>query len=180
MKKSTIILFIILSLLVFSCSTVNLVTRKEKDTQLNSADYLKLKGTYSNITIDQNYPDRTLFRNFRNDTLGKQKQYAVDIIPIDPKTLTLSLNNNGVLVKTLTLKGKYEKGYFKVKRNYRTKFIAGPLLWVFGEHLNYIGLTKENNLVVLESGGAGVLLLVVIPFFVAGGDKHDYEYRRIK
>ena len=183
---STIVFF---TLLVSSCSTVNLTARKGKDISLNSNDYLKLKGTYSNQSLDTNRFNfkRTLYENFTLDTLGRrQTGFYVDILPIDEKTLTVNLYRNDnlytqdELIKSVTLKGKFKSGYFKVKRQYPKKFIAGPLLWVFGEHLSCIGLTNENNIVVLDSGGAGVLLLVVVPIFVAGGDRHDYEYTRTK
>jgi hypothetical protein len=177
------------TLLVFSCSTVNLTTRKGKDIQLSSNDYLKLKGTFSNQSLDTNRFNfkRTLYENFTFDTLGRrQTGFYADILPLDEKTLTVNLYRHDKLytqdelIKSVTLKGKFKSGYFKVKRQYPKKFIAGPLLWVFGEHLSYIGLTKDNNLVVLDSGGAGVLLVVVIPIFVVGGDRHEYEYERTK
>ena len=183
---STIVFF---TLLIFSCSTVNLTARKGKDLQLNSNEYLKLKGTYSNQPIDTNRFSfkRTLYENFTLDTLGKrQPGFYAEILPIDEKTLTVNLYRHDKLytqdelIKSVTLKGKFKSGYFKVKRQYPKKFIAGPVLWIFVEHLSYIGLTNDNNLVVLDSGGTGVLLLVVIPIFVAGGDRHDYEYTRMK
>jgi len=189
MRNSTIAYFILLTLLASSCSTVNLTARKGKDFSLTSNEYLKLKGVYLNQSSDTSSTNfkRTLFENFTLDTLGrKQTGFYSDIIPIDDKTLTVNLYRHDKLyiqdklIKSLTLKGKFKDGYFKVKRKYPTKFIAGPLLWVLGEHLSYIGLTKENNLVILDSGGAGILLLVVVPIFVAGGDRHDYEYTRTK
>jgi len=166
-----------------------LTPRKGKDILLNSNNYLKLKGTYSNQSLDTNRFNfkRGLFENFTLDTLGRrQAGFYSDIIPIDESTLTVNLYRHDKLytqdelIKSVTLKGKFKSGYFKVKRKYPTKFIAGPLLWVLGEHESYIGLTKENNLVILDSGGAGILLLVVVPFFVAGGDRHEYEYSRTK
>jgi hypothetical protein len=180
--------FIFLAMLAASCSTVNLTPRKGKDLTLTPTDYLKLKGTYSNQLPDTNLYNfkRGLFENFTLDTTGKgQPGFYTEIIPFE-KTLTVNLYRHDKiyiqdeLIKSITLKGKFKSGYFKVKRKYPAKFIAGPLLWVLGEHQSYIGLTKENNLVVLDSGGTGVLLLVVVPFFVAGGDKHDYEYARTK
>lgn len=183
---ATILFFMVL---IASCSTVNMTARNGKDIPLTSSDYLKLKGTFSNQSLDTNRFNfkRTLFENFTFDTLGRrQTDFYAEVLPVDEKTVTINLYRydkldiQDVLIKSMTLKGKFKRGYFKVKRQYVKKFIAGPFLWVFGEHQNYIGLTKENNLVILESGGSGVLLLVVLPFFVAGGDKHDYEYTRTK
>ncbi len=94
--------------------------------------------------------------------------------------MTLELKHNGITIKKVTLKGKYKNGYFKVKRQFAFSGIVGPLVWVVGEHINYIGLSKDNNLVVFDSGGVGVLFIVALPIFVADGDKRDNEYVRTK
>jgi len=182
MKHLTVLL-LILSLFISSCSTVNLKARAGKDVFLSSVDHEKFKGAYSNLPIDTNYRRRGLYCYFtkgNKDTLCIQKQYSVEIIPVDAKTLTVNLNDNEMLIQRLTLKGKYKKGYFKAKRQFLFSGVVGPLVWVFGENINYLGLSKDNNLVVLNSGGAGVLFFIVLPIFVAGGNKHDHEYRRIK
>ncbi|MCW3101736.1 MAG: hypothetical protein JWO09_176 [Bacteroidetes bacterium] len=189
MRDPIIISFIFFALFTSSCSTVNLSARKGKDLSLNSNDYLKLKGTYSNLALDTNRATfkRTLFENFTLDTLGRsQTGFYSELIPIDNKTLTVNFYKHNKLyakdelVKSVTLKGKFKDGYFKIKRKYPVRFIAGPLLWVLGERQSYVGLTNDNNIVILDSRGKGVLFFIVLPFFVAGGDKHDYEYTRNK
>lgn len=187
LTKNCIYLLFFPIFLFYSCSTVNLTTRKDKDIWLNSKDYLKLKGIYSNQAKDSSNFRRSLFESFTLDTLGKrQNGFYIDIVPIDENTLTVNLYQHNEtymqddILRSITVKGKFKNGYFKVKRQYLTKFVAGPLLWVLGERQIYIGLTKENNLVVLDSGGKGVLFFVIVPFFIAGGDKYNYEYTKIK
>lgn len=197
MKNLTILIFSILTLTLSSCSTVNLKVRKGKDIVISSTNYQKLKGTYENQLLDTiglNFT-KTLFDNFTIGTYKKRQSdfytnfytnFYTEIIPVDSFTLKLNFYKHeeilikNELVKSITLKGELKNGYFKVKRQYPTKFIAGPLLWMLGEKQNYIGLTNDNNLVVLNSGGKGALFLIVVPFFVAKGDAHNYEYKRIE
>ena len=181
-KKIPLVLLILTSTWFSSCSTVDFASRKNKDILLSSDHYLKLQGTFVNHSTDTSYRKSTLFNNF---TAGTHQGLCVEIIPKDERKLTVNLYNGKTpvqneLQKSVTLKGKYKKGYFKVKRLYRTKFVAGPLLWILGEKKNCIGLTKENNLVVLDSGGTGVLFLLAFPFFVAGGGSQYFEYSRIR
>lgn len=180
--NKTVALYLIISTVVFSaCSSVKLTGRNEKDSVLNSNNYNQLKGRYSNISLDTIQYNHTLIGNFQFDTLFKQKEISfVTIEPIDDRTLNLKLFKSDSNICALTITGKYQNGYFKVKRQWNTSFIAGPLLWVLGENLKYIGLTKENNLVVANSGGSGVLLLTALPLFVAGGGHYENEYQRIK
>ncbi len=150
------------------------------DIELTATDYEKLKGSYANSPIDTSKYYHTLYRNFRNDTIGtKQKQYTVEISPISANRIALKLNHNDVLVKTLNLKGKFKNGYFRVKRKLNAEMIFGPI-WTFTEHLNYIGLSKDYNLVIFNSGGMGISMITIIPVFVAGGDRYNHEYLRIK
>jgi len=179
------IYFILFAFLASSCKTVNLATRNGKDLQLSSTDFTKFNGIYSNLPTDTNHLNRTLYCNFTKgnkskDTICKQIHYNVKVLSTDPKTLTLELNDNGITIQNVTLKGKYKNGYFKVKRQFNFSGIVGPLVWVFGEHINYIGLSKDNNLVVFDSGGSGALFIIVLPIFVAGGDERNNEYLRTK
>lgn len=178
MKHISVALF--LTLIFSSCSTVNLKARKGMDVELTATDYEKLKGSFSNTPIDTAYYYHTLYRNFRNDTTGtKQKQYTLEITPVSANRMTLKLSHNDVPIKTLNLKGKFKNGYFRVKRKFSAEMLFGPI-WGLTEHLNYIGLSKENNLVVFDSGGVGFTMVTIFPFFVAGGDRYNHEYLRIK
>ncbi|WKZ76300.1 MAG: hypothetical protein QY303_05245 [Vicingaceae bacterium] len=88
--------------------------------------------------------------------------------------------DNETVIDSLTIKGKYRKGYFKVRTEVKANFIAGPLLWVLAENTKYIGITNDNNLVILNSGGSGFLLLIAFPIFAASGGQTTIEYERQK
>jgi hypothetical protein len=178
MRLQTSFNIFVISVLFSSCSTVNLASRKEKDLQINFADSVNLKGRYSNLAMDTVYSDKTLFNIFRDDNFGKEKSFVVDLIPINNKAIKINLIDQDSILKSVTLKGKYKKGYFRVKRDYNSNFIFGPLIWVLGEHRNFIGLTKTNNLVILDSGGQSFLLFVIFPFFGGSGNSIELEYKK--
>ena len=121
---------------------------------------------------------RSLYNNFNYDTIYGKQDLLVNIIPIDKNRLKIKLLDKGIGIDSLTIKGKYKNSYFKTRTEVKTKFIAGPLLWVLAENKKYIGLTNENNLIILNSGGSGFLLLIAFPIFAAGGGQTTIKYER--
>lgn len=185
MRYPEIIFFSLLIVELSSCSSVKLETRNGKDQQLTSASFEKLAGTFSNLPADSNNTNQTLFCNFTNenkrkDTVCSGNQFTVELLSTGPRSLTLALKTNETTIRKITLKGKYKEGYFKANRHISLHGLLGPLLWVFGENIIYIGLTNENNLIVLNSGGAGALLVVAFPISISGGERRDTEFMRIK
>lgn len=185
MASSKLILFLTLLILGTSCATVNMGARNGKDQQLTSSSFEKLNGTFSNLPADTNYLNRTLYCHFTNENKRKDSicsgvQYTVELLSTDSRSLTIALKTNETTVRKITLKGKYKEGYFKANRHISLHGLLGPLLWIFGENIIYIGLTNENNLIVINSGGAGALLIVAFPISISGGERRDTEYIRIK
>ena len=180
MTRNKIIIFLSLAMLVCSCSTIKLNTRKGLDIHLDANSSDKLSGDYKNSKNDTINVRRTLYNNFNYDTLYRQKNLIVNITPIDKNKIKLKVLDNETAIDSLTIKGKYRKGYFKIRRQWGTSFIAGPLLWIFGDNLKYLGVTNENKLVIIDSGGGGVLLLIAFPIFAAGGGQTEIEYERQK
>ena len=178
MTKNATIILLSLTILVWSCSVIKLKDRKGLDVYLDANSFDKLGGSYKNSQKDTTYSKRTLYSSFNSDTLYKQENLIVNIIPIDQNNIKLKLLDNGTTIDSLTIKGRYRKGYFKVRREVDANFIAGPLLWVLAENKKYIGLSNDHNLVVLNSGGSGLLLLVAFPIFAAGGRQTVIEYQR--
>lgn len=178
MIKNRITIFFSLTMLICSCSTVRFNSRIDKDQYIDVNSFDKLSGNFKNSKDDTIYQFRALYNNFNYDTLYRQKDLIVNFNPIDKNTIRLKVYGNETAVDSLTIKGKYRKGYFKVRRQVEANFIAGPLLWVLAENSKYIGLTKGNNLVVLNSGGSGFLLLIALPIFAAGGAQTNIEYER--
>lgn len=104
----------------------------------------------------------------------------IGITPINTKSIELKLLRENSLISTLKVQGKYKRGYFRVKRKQYSKFIAGPLLWIMGDNFKYIGLTKKDDLVILNSGSGGVLIALVLPIFAAGSGQYENVYIREK
>lgn len=180
MTKNGIIIFLSLTMLVCSCSTVRLKNRKGLDIHLDANSFDKLSGNYKNSKNDTTYLRRTLYNNFNYDTLYRHKDLIVNITSIDKNKIKLKVFDNETAIDSLTIKGKYRKGYFKARREVNANFIAGPLLWVLAENTKYIGLSNDNNLVIMNSGDCGYLLLIAFPIFAAGGGQTEIEYERYK
>jgi hypothetical protein len=187
MTQQTIRYFFIIGLLASvlfpSCRTIDLSSRNGKDLELNSTNYQQLSGTFSNTnaaTDSSRYFHRTLMGNFENDSIYSRKGLSAVLLPVSPKTLSLKIYSKDSLISSLTLKGKYKSGHFKVRRRFTSSFISGPLFWVLAASFNYIGLTKENNLVILNSGGVGALFITILPIAVTGADQSENTFQRIK
>ena len=180
MTRNSILLIFSLALLICSCSTIKLKSRKGKDIHLDKSSFDTLSGSFKNTKNDTVHFQRTLFSNFDYDTVYNQKNLIVNFTPVDKHQIKLKVLDNEFTIDSLTIKGKYRRGYFKVRRQWDASFIAGPLLWVLGDNFKYVGLTKENKLVIINSGSGGVMLLVAFPIFGAGSGQFENEYERIE
>lgn len=180
MVKSRTIIFLSLTVLFCSCSTVRFKSRKGIDIHLDANSSSKISGNYKNSKNDTINFRRTLYSNFNYDSLSRQKDLIVNITPIDKNNIKLLVFDNKTPIDSLTIKGKYRRGYFKMRRQWSASFIAGPLLWILGDNLKYMGLTKENKLVIINSGSGGVMLLVAFPIFAGGSGQFENEYERKK
>lgn len=165
-----------------ACSVIRIQGRAAKDQHLDATDSQRLNGTFSMGLTDStaNFYERSLWMHFSSDTLSDPYNWKVKLAALHPKALQVSIYQNDSLVDEVRVKGRFHKGYFKTRRQFRANGIAGPLLWVLTEDFKHVGLTNENNLVVLNSGGSGFLLLVAIPMFAAGGGQFSNEYERLE
>ena len=179
MTRNRIIL-LSLTLFICSCSTIRLKSRKGLDIHLDANSFNKLSGNFKNSNNDTIKFHRTLYSNSDYDSLYRKKDLIVNITPIDKNKILLKVIDNQYIIDSLTIKGRYRSGYFRMKRQWSTSFIAGPLLWILGDNLKYLGLTKENKLVIIDSGSGGVMLLVAFPIFGAGSGQFENEYERTK
>jgi hypothetical protein len=181
--KNILFTTFILTITLTSCTTVDRAQRTGKDQQLTSLDNQKLKGTFSNFPVDTNYRFRSLYSQFNktnSDSICKNKKCLVEIIVPRPKSIKMFLIADSVRVDSLILVGRYGKGYLKLRRKVGADFIFGPLVWVLGESKYFVGLTNSNDLVILSSGGMGILFITALPIFVAGGDRRELEFKRLK
>jgi hypothetical protein len=169
----------LLIVLTCSCSSVRLKGREEKP--LDAEKLHELKGSYLNGRSDSlDFYNRQLFRQLGKDTTTRNDGCRVEILPQDANTLEVLLFDGDQLVADATVKGRFKRGYFRVRREWQVKGVAGPILWMMSENVKYIGLTNDNDLVVLHSGGSGMLFFLALPLFAAGGGQFENTYQRLE
>ncbi len=136
-----------------------------------------LNGMYSNNSMDTS--GKNFWSNFENDTLLNYSDYKVTVTPSGLNTLKLKLYYEDSVVRILMLGGKYKNGYFITEREWITQPLAGPFMWFLNNNIRYIGLDKNNNLVVLNSGRKLLVMVMLLPI---ASTKVQYEnkYKRIK
>lgn len=164
---------------LFSCSTINQIDRTNKDISLDNKNFNKLNGIYSNKNINSPwtfdgiiYQHNSSYKALNNDSI------RVRLKTTSENKLEIDFLKNDICLKSLKLQGKYSDGYFSMKPKFRFLTPFFPLLWGPGFYNLSLGITKNNNLVLLESHG-GVTVLIVLPFF-ASGAQSDNEFKRIK
>lgn len=179
MTRFFLLLFLSLSLLSLSCSSISLKSRKGLDMYLSSDSCHKLSGNYRNVQGDTSENYITLYHHFHFEKRSYRDLLTANLNVIDKNTIQLKFLFGDFVVDSLTLKGKFRKGYFRMDRQWDADFIAGPLVWIIGDNYKYIGLTKENKLVIVDSGRGGVLLLVFFPAFGAESGQYESEFERL-
>lgn len=176
MQKSFVILFLT-CLTISSCSTIHLNERYKKDRDLGDTSFHNLKGFYNNYSTSYD-SNNTVISMLNPDALNLAKDLKLNLEPIDNKTLKVNFYSKDTFVSTSTFKGKYKRGYFKIKRVWTKHFVLGPLFWGLGNNIKYIGLTKSDDLVIISSTSA-LVLVVFIPVYNGGG-QFNREFKRIK
>jgi hypothetical protein len=176
MEEKKILLFLSVTLFLFSCSTIRLRGRESKDVYLDATSFEKLSGEYKNRNIDSLDFYKTLYGTFTDESLDCKEELVINLTPIDKNTIKLKASNHQSKCDSLIIKGKYKRGYFKVNRAWSINFMAGPLLWSLNDNPKYIGLTKENKLLILHSGHGGTMFFLAIPIFAAQGAPIEIEY----
>ncbi len=166
-----------------SCSTINKINRTGMDIYIDNTNYYKINGKYCNkgtkqtgpvsgFVYDIFYGYKTFHKRIDNTTA------TVTIKAINEKKIELCfLQKDSVLKRTL-LKGKFENGYFSVNTRYSLINPFFPLLWGPTNYKRIIGITKNNDLVILDTRNA-IVVFLVIPFWGAGGDSYN-EFKRLE
>jgi len=170
-RLSSCLLFLAL-LITSSCSTIDKIDRKGQDLPIDANNFQKLNGSFSKgANLFDLLNDRKAFPK----KLKTDSTMVVTISVINNKAIKLEFVTEGKTVNTTTLNGSFVKGYFSnTKISVFLKFF--PLLWGPGSHELRLGLTKDNNLAVLESHG-GIAIFLVLPFF-GGGGEGTFELKR--
>jgi hypothetical protein len=166
------ILLLTTCITLFSCS-VDYRLRKNKDIYLDKGRFKQLEGEFTSKDFKQ-----IIFLNrFIEDTLPF-KEFKIKIIPLTEKKIKIQCINQDATFLELELSGKFKKGYFKARTKITTKWIIGPLLWGLRQENRLIGITNDNKLVIINSGG-GTGFILFMPFF-ASASQFDWEFNRNK
>lgn len=155
-------IFILLS--ISSCKNKYKIFRGGmNDVHLSHANDSLLEGTYT-IGPKQRYG------SIYGDFTGKIKEkYLEDPTQVSMK---LSVENKrkikllfwaeGKQYKKLTLRGKFEEGYFKVNTKYSLLQPAFPLIWGPARAYRRLGVTEQGKLLLIQET-MGRLIWVLVP-----------------
>jgi hypothetical protein len=166
-----------------SCSTINKIDRTGMDINIDSTNYHKINGQYSNLGIEQSGPvSGSVYHIFYGyKTFHKRIDYTkatVSLKAINEKKIELCYLYGDSIVKSTILKGKYENGYFSINTRYGILNPFFPILWGPANYKRIIGITKNNDLVILDTRNA-IVIFLVIPFWGSGGDTYN-EFKRLE
>jgi len=160
-----------------SCATLKSDQFVDNQIKLTKDNIELLNGKYSreSITI-LNKQSGDLFWNFytRGYNVGADSLCFVDIKVVDEKHLIVTLLKNDSIVKSKTLKGKIEDGYFEMRQR---KFIVPAVFFnIFRTTKFRVGLLESKNLTTdykQISWGTGY---IIFPFYVKETEP-DFEYK---
>ena len=154
-----------------SCS-INYELRANKDINLNEASFNQLNGKY----LCQDFKHAGSFDHFSKDSFS-YKDFTLDVRIISKNEVKIKFLLQDTCFREYSFKGKLKKGYFKTNTKFTTVWTVGPLLWGLRRETHLLGLTKEHNLVVINSSGGNAWVLV-IPLFGSGGEYYG-EFKRL-
>ena len=179
MKKLSYIILAGLFTSLYSCSSVNHLKRADKDIPLNSDIFMLLSGSYSNNSSDSTGHGHSFWKSFDTATCFNYTNYKITITVNDLNTLKLKLYYEDSVASVNMLHGHFINGYFVVDREWSTQVIGGPLLWYLTNNLRYIGINKNNNLVLLDGEKKVLVFLMLLPIQIKKM-QYENEYKRIK
>jgi hypothetical protein len=172
-------LLLILSIFFCSCQSIHFAGRNGKDLNL-SENNSAINHTFNNNTIDSTpYTSSSIWQRLSNKTYKSEYllHTTVELTMLDKKHIRASLFLGEKTLEERILKGRFKRGYFALNNRLKTAFTAGPLLWEFAGFKIYLGVTKENNLILFETN-AGSTAVLILPIFWAGTVDHiEYELR---
>lgn len=184
-KNANFFIFITISCLLClsSCSTISKIDRTGLDIYIEDTNYYKINGKFSNIGNFRSgpvsgsvynifYAAKTFHKRIDNNIT------SVTIKAINEKKIELSFLQGDSILKKKILRGKFENGYFSVNTGYSILNPLFPVLWGPTNYKRILGITKNNDLVILDTRNA-IVVLLVIPFWGAGGDSYN-EFMRFE
>ena len=178
-------LLAILILFTVSCSTVHISERKNSttDKKLTNETVDFISGSYVNLrggkdtSVERFSLWQKLFGNAKDFDKWQQAYVQLKIVGTDKLEALLFLDTTLIEKRTVTY--KLTKGYLKLKRQYKAASMFGPIIWGAGTFQVYLGVTKDNQLTIINSHD-GLAILIVLPFYVASNqDDNEYPKREL-
>jgi hypothetical protein len=154
-------ILIILSLFLYSCTTLKKAEKNSNQVFLNAETLTKLNGVYDIFTKDTATTTLDLSLTLKKYWwFDWNTPYKLSIKAIDGNHLHADIYRKDSLIDTKIIKGKIKDGYFEIKS---TKVIFFYLLLNgFGNMTTRIGLLNSGDLLV-DSHHSKVATLIIIP-----------------
>jgi len=143
--------------------------RVDLDQKITSKNHTTLSGSFDCTIVNTPLENKS-----SNHVLSSYD--SIHLQAISRKLIRVEKFKHGVLIDTSLIPGKFKNGYFKTKRNWETHFNFGPLVWTLQDHYNYIGLTKDHNLVFIHLDGGSIGFLLLFPFMTGNSHQYALEY----
>jgi len=178
-KMSLLILFLFL---VCSCTSLKKIS--ESTEELTSNDSLKLKGTYSAYSNKDYLP--TLADFLEIDYFLKHLNYEDDdsliikINPIDKNHLEVLVFNHDSLQSKKTIRGKYKKNYFVLKKQHNYDPELGIFLYTWSRQKTRLKIEENGNIIIDSKSFLNAIIIGFVPIAFVTDKNYNIEFEKIK
>jgi len=148
-------------ILLFSCGEINVSERKGKDIILDDSNFHLVNQTINSLSNDSTELARLLLDEkywFNYDSIKLESTY--------PDIILFNFFQEDLVIHKQERRVSFDNGYLVLKDDKKKEFEVGPLLWSISEHIIYLGLTKNEDLVELNYRG-GTLFCLFFPYMSA-------------
>ena len=153
--------FIIFSIFLFSCVSLDLKTRKGKDIEVNESNFNVISQTINYLSIDSIQLAQLFLE--KNDWIIYD---SVEIKSIYPDILIFNFFQEDSIIKKYEKKISFENGYVVLTKESKNTFEAGPFLWTNSDFIRYLGITSNKDIVLLTYTG-GTMFCLFFPIMAA-------------
>jgi hypothetical protein len=178
-SKKTMKYYIILSVFLFSCSSLKQVISNDKQQSLTKENISKINAEFEIFSSDESNEvtlDLALaFKKYWWRDFNDKKAYRLILKAIDEHHLEVSIFKNDLLLATKTCKFKYKDGKLIIKKRK-----ISPFYFIFngwGSMTSRLTLLENGNLSV-DHDNFQVATLVIIPLTGDRASGYGLEFRR--
>lgn len=140
-----------------------------------------LNGDYRILSVDSNLVRLDYALTYKE--LYKYNQFPdtsdfVRLMIVDDQQINVQVFKKGNLVKTKTIKGVFQNGYFQ----FHSEHVAWrAVFWVHLMQTNRLTLTSSKDLLLDNYyGGIGFFLILPVPLSGSSSDNYNLIYKRIR